>query len=74
MVDRNGVPPVVSVLGASVHDSQLLEETVDAIPLLLLPIDRSDDLGSVPRSSSSMPDHYTQGEVACLTNATCANG
>ena len=37
MVDRNGVPLAVAVSGANVHDSKLLEVTVDAITSLRLP-------------------------------------
>jgi IS5 family transposase len=37
VVDRNGVPLAVTISGANVHDSQLLEEAVDAIPALRLP-------------------------------------
>ncbi len=37
VVDRNGVPLAVTISGANVHDSKLLEETVDAIPALRLP-------------------------------------
>jgi transposase len=37
VVDRNGVPLAVAVSGANVHDSKLLEVTVDAITPLHLP-------------------------------------
>jgi transposase len=37
VVDRHGVPLAVTLSGANVHDSKLLEETVDAIPPLRLP-------------------------------------
>jgi transposase len=37
VVDRTGLPLAVTASGANVHDSQLLEETVDAIPALRLP-------------------------------------
>lgn len=37
VVDRHGVPLAVTISGANVHDSKLLEETVDAIPALRLP-------------------------------------
>jgi transposase len=37
VVERNGVPLAVTLSGANVHDSLLLEETVDAIPTLRLP-------------------------------------
>ncbi|HEV2461933.1 MAG TPA: IS5 family transposase [Ktedonobacterales bacterium] len=37
VVDRNGVPLAVTISGANVHDSQLLEEAVDAILALRLP-------------------------------------
>jgi transposase len=40
VVDRNGVPLAVTISGANVHDSKLLEETVDAIPALRLPYRR----------------------------------
>jgi IS5 family transposase len=37
VVDRAGLPLAVTISGANVHDSQLLEEVVDAIPPLRLP-------------------------------------
>jgi len=37
VVDRQGVPLAETISGANVHDSKLLEETVDAIPALRLP-------------------------------------
>jgi IS5 family transposase len=37
VVDRQGVPLAVTISGANVHDSKLLEQTVDAIPALRLP-------------------------------------
>jgi hypothetical protein len=37
VVDRAGIPAAVTISAANVHDSQLLEETVDAIPPLRLP-------------------------------------
>ncbi len=37
VVDRNGVPLAVTISGANVHNSKLLEETVDAIPALRFP-------------------------------------
>lgn len=37
VVDRHGLPLAVTLSGANVHDSQLLEATVDAIPPLRLP-------------------------------------
>jgi IS5 family transposase len=37
VVDRNGLPLAVTVSGANVHDSPVLEETVDAIPPVRLP-------------------------------------
>jgi transposase len=37
IVDRTGLPLAVTVSGANVHDSKLLEETVDAILPLRLP-------------------------------------
>lgn len=37
VVDRAGLPLAVTISGANVHDSKLLEETVDAIPSLRLP-------------------------------------
>src|SRR5215467_6937405 len=37
LVDRHGVPLAVTISGANVHDSKLLEEAVDAIPALRLP-------------------------------------
>ena len=37
VVDRLGVPLAVTISGANVHDSRLLEETVDTIPPLRLP-------------------------------------
>src|SRR5258707_8444314 len=37
VVDRNGVPLAVRISGSNVHDSKMLEETVDAIPPLRLP-------------------------------------
>ena len=37
VVDRHGVPLAVTISGANVHDSKLLEETVDAILSLRLP-------------------------------------
>jgi len=37
VVDRLGLPLAVTISGANAHDSRLLEETVDAIPLLRLP-------------------------------------
>jgi IS5 family transposase len=37
VVDRNGLPLAVIISGANVHDSKMLEETVDAIPPLHLP-------------------------------------
>jgi IS5 family transposase len=40
VVDRHGLPLAVTISGANVHDSQLLEETVDAIPALRLPYRR----------------------------------
>jgi IS5 family transposase len=36
VVDRNGLPLAVSVSGANVHDSKMLEDTVDAVPPLRL--------------------------------------
>jgi transposase len=36
VVDRHGVPLAVTISGSNVHDSQRLEVTVDAIPLLRL--------------------------------------
>jgi transposase len=36
-VDRNGLPLAVIISAANVHDSQRLEDTVDAIPPLRLP-------------------------------------
>jgi IS5 family transposase len=37
VVDRHGVPLAVTLSGANVHDSKLLEEAIDAIPALRLP-------------------------------------
>ncbi len=37
VVDRHGLPLAVTISGSNVHDSQILEETVDAIPPLRLP-------------------------------------
>src|SRR5262249_16742903 len=37
VVARHGLPLAVIISGANVHDSKLLEETVDAIPPLRLP-------------------------------------
>lgn len=37
MVDRNGVPLAVRLSAANVHDSRLLEATLDAIPPLRQP-------------------------------------
>jgi transposase len=37
VVDRHGVPLAVTISGSNVHDSRMLEETVDAIPPLRLP-------------------------------------
>ena len=37
MVDRNGVPLAVSLSAANIHESKMLEDTVDAIPSLRLP-------------------------------------
>ena len=37
VVDRQGVPLAVAISGANVHDSKMLEATVDAIPSLRLP-------------------------------------
>lgn len=37
VVDRQGLPLAVTISGANVHDSKLLEDTVDAIPALRLP-------------------------------------
>src|SRR5262249_7592254 len=37
VVDRQGVPLAVTISGANVHDSRMLEETVDAIPPLRPP-------------------------------------
>ncbi len=34
MVDRQGIPLAIRQSGANVHDSRMLEETVDAIPAL----------------------------------------
>jgi hypothetical protein len=42
VADRHGVPLAVTVSGAIMHDSKLLEETVDAIPALRLPYRRRD--------------------------------
>lgn len=36
MVDRNGLPLAVTVSASNVHDSQMLEATVDRIPALRL--------------------------------------
>ncbi len=40
VVDRNGLPLAVTISGSNVHDSRMLEETVDAIPPLRLPAKR----------------------------------
>jgi IS5 family transposase len=40
IVDRNGLPLAATISGSNVHDSQLLEATVDAIPSLRLPHQR----------------------------------
>jgi transposase len=37
VVDRNGLPLAATISGANMHDSRLLEDTVDAIPPLRLP-------------------------------------
>ena len=37
VVDRHGVPLAATISGANEHDSNLLKETVDAIPALRLP-------------------------------------
>jgi IS5 family transposase len=37
VVDRTGLPLAITISGANVHDSRLLEETVDAIPQVRLP-------------------------------------
>src|SRR5258706_250206 len=37
VVDRNGLPLAVTMSGSNVHDSKMLEDTVDAIPSLRLP-------------------------------------
>jgi transposase len=37
VVDRSGVPLAVTISGSSVHDSQRIEEAIDAIPPLRLP-------------------------------------
>ena len=37
VVDRQGLPLAVTISGSNVHDSRMLEETVDAIPPLRLP-------------------------------------
>jgi IS5 family transposase len=37
VVDRNGLPLAVTISASNVHDSKMLEETVDAIPPLRLP-------------------------------------
>lgn len=37
VVDRHGVPLAVTISGANVHDSRLLQEAIDAIPALRLP-------------------------------------
>jgi len=37
VVDRHGTPLAVTISGSNVHDSKMLEETVDAIPPLRLP-------------------------------------
>lgn len=37
VVDGYGVPLAVTISGANLHNSTLLEETVDAIPALRLP-------------------------------------
>src|SRR5262245_39715087 len=37
VVDRTGLPLAVTISGANVHDSKLLEDTVDAIPPLRRP-------------------------------------
>jgi hypothetical protein len=51
VVDRNGVPLGVTISEANVHNSQLLEETVDAIPPRRDRIDRREVRESAPRSS-----------------------
>jgi len=40
VVDRAGLPLAVTISGSNVHDSKMLEETVDAIPPLRLPAKR----------------------------------
>jgi IS5 family transposase len=40
VVDRNGVPLAVTISGSNVHDSRMLEASVDAIPALRLPCRR----------------------------------
>jgi DDE family transposase len=37
VVDRNGVPLAVTISGSNVHDSNWLEEALDAIPPLRMP-------------------------------------
>jgi IS5 family transposase len=37
VVDRAGLPLAVTISGSNVHDSRLLEATVDAVPALRLP-------------------------------------
>jgi len=37
VVDRHGVPLAVTISGSNVHDSERLEEAIDAIPPLRLP-------------------------------------
>ena len=37
VVDRKGLPLAVTISGSNVHDSKMLEQTVDAIPSLRLP-------------------------------------
>jgi transposase len=61
VVNRHGVPLAVTISGANVHDSQLLEETVDAIPALRLRTGSGDDRASGPRSCMPTRAMTTRG-------------
>jgi transposase len=61
VVDRHGLPLAVTISGANVHDSKLLEETVDAIPALGSRTGSGDDRASGPRSCMPTRAMTTRG-------------
>jgi hypothetical protein len=71
VVDRNGLPLAITISGANVHDAQLLDATVDAIPPLRLPHRQRGRPRTAPRSCTPIKAMTTHAaDEHCVRGAS----